>query len=60
MGSKSEMGKGFLVVGIMWIGEYGKERKKERDRDDDIGSEAFCVGDQPFNTSGYLLALHSV
>ena len=40
--------------------EYGKERKKERDRDDDIGSEAFCVGDQPFNTSGYLLALHSV
>jgi len=40
--------------------EYGKERKKERDRDDDIGSEAFWVGDQPFSTSGYLLGLHSV
>ena len=45
---------------ITWHERIWEGEKKERDRDDDIGSEAFCVGDQPFNTSGYLLALHSV
>lgn len=59
-GTEANTYRGWDILDHLALSEYGREREMERDRDDDLGAEAFWVGEEPFKTSAHLLPFHSV